>query len=66
MKRTKNETTFVNPLRLNQPGPQIEPPTIGGKREAPPLSGTQVRAAGNVQAQFGNSLNQRQPRRRGR
>jgi hypothetical protein len=59
----KADTTFVNTLRINAPGP-IEPPTIGGKREAPPVSGEQVRAAGHIQAQFGNSLSAKPTRRR--
>jgi hypothetical protein len=52
-----------NPLRTNTPGP-IEPPTIGGKRDTPPISGEMVRAAGNIQAQFGASLNTKPSRRR--
>lgn len=64
MKRSKNDKPFVNQLRLNTAGPQVDPPTIGGKRAAPVLSGTQVRAAGNIQAQFGNSLSTKGTRRR--
>lgn len=59
----KADQPFTNQLRLNAPGP-IEPPTIGGKREKPPVSGEQVRAAGNIQAQFGASLSAKPPRRR--
>jgi hypothetical protein len=59
----KATAPFVNELRINAPRP-IEPPTIGGKREAPPISGEQVRAAGNVAAQFGASLAAKPPRRR--
>jgi hypothetical protein len=59
----KANAPFVNELRINAPRP-IDPPTIGGKREAPPISGQQVRAAGNIQAQFGNSLNTKPTRRR--
>jgi hypothetical protein len=59
----KPDAPLTGDTRVNTAWP-IDPPAIGGKRPAPSASGQQVRAAGNIQAQFGNSLSTKPPRRK--